>query len=436
MRQRIAIVGSGIAGLGAAWALQDTHEIVVYEADGRIGGHSNTVDVMTRFGVTSVDTGFIVYNEVTYPHLTRLFKTLGVDTKPSDMSFSLSVDGRREYAANLRGVLARPSNLTRPRFLRMLRDINRFRKVGSSLQPREGETLGELLGRHGFSDGFREDYLYPMTGAIWSTGHEEMSLYPARPILRFLANHGLIEILGRPSWRTVSGGSRNYVRLLTAGFADRVRTRSPVTNIERREDRVLISTPSGDSTFDQVIIATHSDQALRLLGPGATGRERRLLSAIPYQENVAVLHSDPRLMPTRKSIWSSWNAMASSHLAAGPVASVTYWMNRLQNLDTKVPFFVSLNPLIEPRPSLVHASFSYAHPRFGVDSVRAQTEIANIQGKNRTWYAGAYLGYGFHEDGLQSGLNVAAALGAPAPWHGTFEPVSSAPAFDRSGVRL
>ena len=429
-------MGSGIAGLGAAWALQDTHDITVYEADDRIGGHSNTVDVMTRSGVTSVDTGFIVYNEVTYPNLTRLFATLGVRTEPSDMSFSLSVDGRREYGANLKGVLARPSNLARPRFLRMLQDINRFRKEGLDLEPLDGETLGQFLERHRFSEGFRDDYLYPMTGAIWSTGHEEMSRYPARSILRFLANHGLIEIVGRPAWRTVAGGSRNYVKLLTAGFADRIQVRSPVTNIARSEDGVIVSTPRGHTPFDQVIIATHSDQALRLLGPGATGQERRLLSAIPYQENVAVLHSDTRLMPTRKWVWSSWNAMASSDLEDRPVASVTYWMNRLQNLDTNVPFFVSLNPLFEPRPSLVHASFSYAHPRFGVDSVRAQKEIASIQGMNRTWFAGAYLGYGFHEDGLQSGLNVAAGLGAPAPWQGTFAPVSSAPAVATRGVSL
>lgn len=426
MRQRIAIVGTGISGLGAAWALKDTHEITVFEADDRIGGHSNTVDVVTRAGVTSVDTGFIVYNEVTYPNLTRLFAHLGVETEPSDMSFSLSIDRRREYAASAKGVLARPSNLVRPRFLRMLRDINRFRRIGVSLQPGETESIGELLDRHDFSAAFKEDYLFPMTGAIWSAGEAEVSRYPANTILKFMANHGLIEIVGRPSWRTVSGGSRNYVERLVAGFGDRINRRSPVVRIDREPDGVIVHTPQGAASFDQVVVATHSDQALQVLGTSATSTEHRLLSSIPYQENVAVLHSDTNLMPSRRGVWSSWNAMASVQVPERPVASVTYWMNRLQNLDTRVPLFVSLNPLDDPDPRLVHASFSYAHPQFDTQALKAQSAISKIQGQNRTWYAGAYLGYGFHEDGLQAGLNVAAALGAPAPWHGTFRPMSSA----------
>ena len=434
MRQRIAIVGTGISGLSAAWALQDTHEITVFEADDRIGGHSNTVDVVTRAGVTSVDTGFIVYNEVTYPNLTRLFAHLGVETEPSDMSFSLSIDRRREYAASARGVLARPSNLIRPRFLRMLRDINRFRRIGGSLQPGETESIGDLLERYGFSTAFQEDYLFPMTGAIWSAGEAEISQYPAHTILKFMANHGLIEIVGRPRWRTVSGGSRAYVERLVAGFGDRINRRSPVMRIDREPDGVVVHTPQGAASFDQVVIATHSDQALRILGNSATGTERQLLSWIPYQENVATLHSDPTLMPSRRGVWSSWNAMASAEVPDRPVASVTYWMNRLQNLDTRVPLFVSLNPLKDPAPRLVHASFSYAHPQFDDQAVKAQKAISEIQGQNRTWYAGAYLGYGFHEDGLQSGLNVAAALGSPAPWHGTFEPMSSALPATQSGL--
>lgn len=427
MRQRIAIVGTGIAGLGAAWALHEDHEIVVYEADTRVGGHSNTVEVASPTGVTSVDTGFIVYNEVTYPNLTRLFAHLGVETEPSDMSFSYSLDGRREYAASLKGVLAQPSNLARPRFLRMLLDIERFRRIGTEMAPDSDESIGSLMNRHGFSKAFLEDYLFPMTGAIWSAGDAEIAAYPAQSILRFLANHGLIEVVGRPRWRTVSGGSRSYVERLTAGFAHRIRVASPVSSLQRDADQVVVHTPAGPDVFDHVILATHSDQALAILGAEATREESAHLGAIPYQENVAVLHSDPRLMPARKAVWSAWNAMASSAVPGRPVASVTYWMNRLQNLDSGLPLFVSLNPLDEPRPNLVHAAFSYAHPQFDVDAIRAQAGIAAIQGTNRTWYAGAYLGYGFHEDGLQSGLNVAAALGSPAPWRGTVEPMSSVP---------
>lgn len=429
-------MGSGIAGLGAAWALHEKHDVTIFEADSRVGGHSNTVEVATREGVTSVDTGFIVYNEVTYPHLTRLFDHLGVATEASDMSFSYSLDRRREYAASVKGVLAQPSNLMSTRFRRMLRDIDRFRRIGTSLKARPDESIGDLLARYGFSGGFLEDYLYPMTGAIWSAGEDEISAYPASSILRFLGNHGLIEIVGRPRWRTVTGGSRSYVEKLTSGFADRVRLRSPVTRLERSTEQVIVRTSGDRLSFDQVILATHSDQAVTLLGPEATSDERALLSAIPYQENVAVLHSDPRLMPHRRAVWSSWNAMASSAISTRPVASVTYWMNRLQNLSTDVPMFVSLNPLDEPRADLVHASFSYAHPQFNDRAIEAQQGIARIQGQNRTWYAGAYLGYGFHEDGLQSGLNVAAALGAPAPWHGTFTPMSSAPAAVSAGAML
>lgn len=436
MRQRIAIIGSGISGLGAAWSLSRDHDIVVFEADDRIGGHSNTVDVATLDGVTSVDIGFIVYNEVTYPNLTRLFETLDVPTEPSDMSFAFSLDGEFEYAASLRGVLARPANLLRPRFLGMLRDIDRFRRIGNALEPAPGEAIGELLARHGFGRGFLEDYLHPMTGAIWSAGQANVAEFPARSILSFLSNHGLIEIRGRPPWRTVSGGSRTYVELLTAGFKDSIRIDTPVTGLTRAGGTNLVTVGGVTEAFDHVVIATHSDQALRILGPEATDRELRLLGSIPYQPNVAILHSDPDLMPARRGVWSSWNALATSGRRGSGVASVTYWMNRLQNLEASVPLFVSLNPIREPRPDLVHGRFEFAHPQFDADAVTAQQGIAEIQGDNGTWYAGAYMGYGFHEDGLQSGLNVAAALGSPPPWHGAFRSVSPAPAARiRGGAR-
>jgi len=426
MSKRIAIIGTGISGLGSAWALHRDHDVVVFESSGRVGGHSNTVDVDTPHGRIAVDTGFIVYNEVTYPHLTALFKTLNVATAASDMSFSFSRDRSFEYGASLGGVLGGPANLLRPRFRRMLIDINRFRHIGASLEPSVGETIESLLRRNGFSSGFLEDYLLPMTGAIWSTHQNEIGAFPARSILEFLANHGLVEIVGRPRWRTVSGGSRSYVAKVSAPFADRIRLNSPVQRVVRTGSGVVVETPHGADTFDDVILTTHSDQALRILGSDASAQERAMLGAIPYAPNVAYLHSDLELMPRRRSAWSSWNSMAWTDGGSSRVASVTYWMNRLQNLDPRTPLFVSLNPGREPNPALVHRRIEYAHPLFDVAAVAAQREIATIQGHNNTWFAGAYLGYGFHEDGLQSGLNVAAALGSPPSWYHDVEPKSSA----------
>ncbi|MFZ0013146.1 MAG: FAD-dependent oxidoreductase [Acidimicrobiia bacterium] len=423
MGARIAIVGSGISGLGAAWALHRDNDITVFEADARIGGHSHTVDVATDEGVTSVDTGFIVYNEVTYPNLTRLFGELDVPTQPSDMSFSFSLDGRLEYAASIGGVLAQPSNLLRPRFVRMLRDIDRFRRTGSRLTPGPDETIGALLRRHGFGPGFMHDYLFPMTGAIWSSSREDIAGFPAASILAFLGNHGLIEVVGRPTWRTVTGGSRNYVSRLVAGFRDRIRTNTPVTGVSRGAGGVTVRSDGRAETFDELVLACHSDQALQVLGTDATDSERLLLGAIRYQPNVAVLHGDPAAMPTRRGVWSAWNARARTEDIGPRPASVTYWMNRLQSLEGQ-SLFVTLNPIEEL--NRVHARLRYSHPSFDRKAIDAQVGITAIQGRHNTWFAGAYLGYGFHEDGLQSGLNVAAALGSPSPWHGSFTPASSA----------
>lgn len=426
MGNRIAIIGTGISGLGAAWRLHADNDITVYESADRLGGHSNTVKVDTPLGETSVDTGFIVYNNETYPNLSRLFASLGVATEPSDMSFSYSVDGTFEYGASVRGVLAQPSNLASRRFRRMLLDINRFRKSGRSLIPKSDEPIGDLLVRNGYSDGFTFDYLYPMTGAIWSSPTADIAHYPAAPLLRFMANHGLIDVIGRPRWRTVSGGSKNYVQLLSAPFIDRIRTESPVSRILRMSNEVLVESNGRVDTFDHVVVATHSDQALAIMGTDASDRERSLLGDIRYQANRAVLHSDARLMPRRTATWSSWNAMRDNTERAESRVSLTYWMNRLQNLDDRYPLFVTLNPSIEPREQLVHARFDYSHPLFDTKAISAQRGLAEIQGINRTWFAGAYLGYGFHEDGLQSGFNVSAALGSPAPWSDSFQPISSA----------
>jgi uncharacterized protein len=429
MGQHIAIVGSGISGLGAAWALANKHTVTLFEADDRLGGHAHTVDVPTSDGAVAVDTGFIVYNEVTYPNLTRLFAALDVPTEPSDMSFAFSLDRSLEYAGSVRGMLAQPANLAKPRFRRMLADINRFRREGGGYAVGD-EPIGAFLERLGYSPGFTEDYLLPMAGAIWSARQDTMREFPAASLLRFLGNHGLIDIVGRPRWRTVTGGSRSYVQRLAAELTGRIRLATPVQRVVRTGGQVLLETREGVETFDHVVLATHSDQALAILGDDATERERTLLEAITYEPNEAILHSDPDLMPRNRRLWSSWNAMTVTEDRRSRAASVTYWMNRLQSLRSAPPLFVSLNPLVEPRPDLVHGRYSYAHPQFDARAMAAQRRLAEVQGRANTWFAGAYLGYGFHEDGLQAGLAVAAALGSPAPWHGELTPVSSTPLLD------
>ena len=429
---RIAVVGSGIAGLGAAWALARRHDVVVYEREARAGGHANTVDVDFDGRTIAVDTGFIVYNEPTYPHLTNLFRELDVATEPSDMSFAFA-RGDLEYAGSLGGLIARPSQLRSPRYRGMIRDIVRFRRAGLELLGRAGTaSLGEALDEGGFGDGFRDDYIVPMAAAIWSARRNEILEFPAASFLRFFRNHGLIRITDRPPWRTVTGGSRSYVNKIVAGLGDRVRLASGVTRIQRADTHVEVETRGSVDRFDHIVLATHSDQALALLGDHATDGERDVLKRIRYEPNEAILHSDPTLMPSTRRVWSSWNYVTTPERDGTERASVTYWMNRLQSIDPAFPLFVSLNPSMRPAPELTHGVFSYAHPQFDADAIEAQARIEAMQGRHRTWFAGAWCGYGFHEDGLQSGLNVAAALGSPAPWHDRIAPVSSSPAVPPS----
>lgn len=432
--QRIAVVGSGIAGLGAAWALTDPrngstqNHVTLYEADDRLGGHANTVMVDEPGGPIWVDTGFIVYNEHTYPNLIRLFDELGVETEKSDMSFSFSDPGRLEYAGRAGGLLRNRAVLGSPRFRRMLVDLVRFRNQGRALLVEaDGLTMGELLAANDYRDGFVHDYVVPMTAAVWSANAEHILDYPAQSLLRFLDNHGLIRITGAPQWRTVSGGSREYVgkihKRLEGGAT--VLTGTPVLSVSSRGDHVVVTTPRSSDTFDQVVLATHTDQSLRMLGDEATVDERRVLGAIRYESNVAVLHRDASLMPTQRRLWSSWNSLATHDGHAGNT-SLTYWMNRLQNIEAS-DLFVTLNPNREPSGDLCE-TFEYAHPQFDAAAIGAQHELATIQGQRRLWFAGAWCGYGFHEDGLQSGLNVAQALGSTAPWAQQVSPMSSAPA--------
>lgn len=443
---RVAVVGGGISGLSAAWLLSQRHEVTVFEAEPRPGGHSHTVDVpdaAAREGALPVDTGFIVYNEPAYPNLTALFAHLGVATRGSDMSFAVSLDqGRMEYAGtNLNGLFAQRSNLLRPRFWRMLSELLRFYRQAPGDAAQAGlEPLDAYLDRRGYGRAFREDHLYPMAAAIWSTGVGEVGRYPTEAFVRFCENHHLLQISGRPQWRTVVGGSREYVRKLSASFAERLHLGSAVQEVQRDAQHARVRTAAGwhPQNFDAVVLACHADQALRLL-PGASAQERRLLGAFAYSRNEAVLHSDPALMPQRRSVWASWNYLARRGEAGPPC--VSYWMNRLQALPTERQIFLTLNPTVAPRAGHLMRSQSWEHPLFDAAALRAQRELWSLQGRQRTWFCGAYFGAGFHEDGLQSGLAVAEALGqVRRPWQVAREsgrihlPADATPALQRQAL--
>ncbi|MBO6901881.1 MAG: FAD-dependent oxidoreductase [Rhizobiaceae bacterium] len=424
-KPKVAIVGSGISGASAAWALAPHADITLYEADGRPGGHTATVDVDHGGEIIPVDTGFIVYNEHNYPELTALFAHLGVRTHESDMGFSLSLDGGKlEWSGStLSSVFAQPKNLFSPRFLFMLREILRFNAVCVTDRQAgvlHNRTIGEYLDFRSFSAGFRNNYLIPMAAAIWSTPRVKMLDYPADSFISFFENHRLIH-WQRPTWRTVDGGARTYLEKLLAPVHD-IRTNSPVKTVIR--DSLGVTIWAGESEperFDQVIIAAHSDQALAMLGD-ASATEKTLLSAIPYKPNRVVLHRDPRLMPKSRRAWSAWNYLRTS---GDDEVCVTYWMNRLQGIRADKPLFVTLNPVIQPRDELVFGEWSYDHPQFDTRAQAAQIRIDDIQGVRRTWFAGAWTAAGFHEDGLRSGLNAAQALGAKIPWRAPAETQSA-----------
>ena len=409
----IAVVGSGISGLSAAWLLSQRHRVTLFEADQRIGGHSHTVDVA---GIP-VDTGFIVYNEQTYPNLTAMLRHLNVASTPTEMSFAVSLQGgAHEYSGSgLRGVFAQKRNLLRPRFWTMLRDLLRFyREAPADLAGLGEESLETYLDRAGYSAAFREDHLYPMAAAIWSSPALGIRDYPAAAFIAFCQNHALLQTSKRPPWRTVQGGSRSYVQALREQFSGTVRSGIPVNQITREIGGVTLHTEAGAERFDHVVIAAHADQALAMLGD-PDDAERALLSKFAYAPNHAVLHSDPRLMPLRRRVWSAWNFLQGGEAGSGP--AVTYWMNRLQQLDTKMPLLVTLNPHTPPDPALVHWQGTYAHPLFDAAAIAAQRQLWSLQGSHNTWFCGAYFGAGFHEDGLQAGLAVAEQLGGGLrPW--------------------
>ena len=410
----IAVVGSGISGLSAAWLLAKRHRVTLFEADNRIGGHSHTVDVA---GIP-VDTGFIVYNEQTYPNLTAMLRHLSVASTSTEMSFAVSLDGGGyEYSGSgLRGLFAQKRNLLRPRFWTMLRELLRFyREAPGDLAGLRDESLDTYLNRAGYSAAFREDHLYPMAAAIWSSPALGIRDYPAAAFIAFCQNHALLQTGKRPPWHTVQGGSRSYVQALREQFGGMVRTCTPVYQITRELAGATLHTAGGAERFDHVVIAAHADQALAMLAQPDEA-ERALLSKFSYAPNHAVLHSDLRLMPQRRRVWSAWNFLQGSDTGDGP--AVTYWMNRLQQLGTPVPLLVTLNPNIPPDPALVHWQGTYAHPLFDAAAIAAQRRLWALQGRHNTWFCGAYFGAGFHEDGLQAGLAVAEQLGGVhRPWH-------------------
>ena len=415
---KLAIIGTGISGLVAAYRLRGRHDVTLFEALDYVGGHTNTVDVEWDGERHAIDTGFIVYNDWTYPNFIALLDELGVASQPTTMSFSVRDErtGLEYNGHSLSTLFAQRRNLLRPSFYRLLWEIARFNRIGTEWQTNvlatEPEaTVAEFLARHRFSAAFCEQYLLPMGAAIWSCPPGAFGTFSLRFILEFFRNHGLLNIRNRPTWRVVQGGSRSYVQALTLPFRDRIRLNAPVQQVRRRADCVNVVSRTGEGeAFDHVIFACHSDQALSLLGETATATEREVLAAIPYSRNVAVLHTDVRVLPRRQRAWASWNVCVREASSARPVA-VTYNMNILQGLTSRHTFCVTLNDESRIAPEKVLRRFEYHHPIFTAQRTAAQSRHGELLNANRTSFCGAYWGNGFHEDGVNSALAVVDALG-------------------------
>lgn len=415
----IAVVGSGIAGLSAAWLLSRNHNVTLFERGETLGGHSNTVSVEMPEGEVPVDTGFIVYNEKNYPNLTAFFHHLDVETTPSCMSFAVSIaEGRMEYSGrHLAGLFGQRSNILRREHWRLVTDIMRFFKEAqrqvSTCSP--DMSIGEFLNHFGYSEAFVDDHILPMSAAIWSTPSRGMLDFPAHTFIQFFANHSLLQVSGRPVWRTVRNGSREYVKAALADARMDTVTGAQIVGVRRHGHGAELRFADGTSRpFAQVVLACHADDALALLDHPSEA-EQRVLSAFRYTTNHAVLHTDARFMPLRKNLWSSWNYLRADDDRES--LSLTYWMNRLQPLRTRTNLFVTLNPHKDFAKGSVLREISYEHPLFDTAAIDAQRELWQIQGANHTWFAGAWMGYGFHEDGIQSGLEVAERIGSVGrPW--------------------
>lgn len=406
---RIAIVGGGISGLACAHALNGQHEVVLFEAADWLGGHTHTVDVELACGRHAVDTGFIVFNDRTYPHFIRLLAGLGISGQLSDMSFSVARNGLEYASHGLRGLFANPASVLSPAHLRMLRDILRFNQRSAELIDSGDErTLGEYIAQSDYSERFAQLYLYPLCAAIWSSSISDAQDFPAEHFVRFFSHHGLLQLRDRPAWRVVPGGSREYVRAIAASASAQLRINTPVHGVRRSETGVQVESEQGSEAFDKVIFACHSDQALRLLADPSE-REREILGELPYTDNDVVLHTDTRILPRRKAAWASWNYRIGDDPAQP--AAITYHMNRLQSLNASEEFCVTLNQRDAIDPARIIDQYVYAHPVYNPRSNRARARRDEINGHHNTYYCGAYWYNGFHEDGARSALDVAQALG-------------------------
>jgi uncharacterized protein len=415
---KIAVVGAGISGLSAAWLLSQRHDVTLIEADDRIGGHSNTFMCPTSEGEIPVDTGFIVYNNKTYPNLSALFEYLSAPTIDSNMGFAVSLGkGAYEYSGGgISSLIGHTSNLLNISHFRMVRDLVKFFKTASAQTKHldDDVSLSDFMQAQNYSQDFIDLHLLPMAGAIWSCTPDQMLNYPAKCFLRFCDNHGLLNFYDRPTWRTVEGGSVEYVQRLIADSRMQIVTSCPIHKITRDAFNVIVEGAEGYSdTFDHIVIATHADQALKMLA-APTAEEVKVLLPFQYSKNTAILHSDESFMPRRKRLWSSWNYVGDTHNTKS--AAVTYWMNALQPLKTSQNIFVTLNANHKPRSII--KEFEYTHPVFNEQTTKMQKQLWSLQGTHRTWFCGAHFGSGFHEDGLQSGLAVAEQLGGMLrPWN-------------------
>ena len=413
---RIAVVGSGIAGLASAWLLARQHEVTLFEANDYLGGHTHTHSIDLAGRNYAVDTGFIVFNPPQYPLLNAMFEALGVASQPTTMSFAVKNErsGLEYNATDLGGLFCQRRNLVSPRFWRMLRDILRFyREAPALLQDRrDASTLGEYLAANRYSAAFRDDHIVPMASALWSSPSAQILGFPVKYLVQFMANHRMLQADDRPQWRVVQGGSNSYVRAMRDGWSVRERVNCAVTRIARGAQGVVLDSAAGRETFDHVVLACHSDQALALLAD-ASDREREILGAMRYQLNDTVLHTDANLLPRRRRAWAAWNALVPRDENAE--CTVSYCMNLLQSLDAPQPLVVTLNRSAQIAPEKILRRMRYHHPLYTPASVAAQLRKAEIQGGNRTWFAGAYWGWGFHEDGMRSAVDVAAGLGVRWP---------------------
>lgn len=412
---KVAVIGTGISGNLVARLLSNSTDLHVFEANDYVGGHSRTVDFDAFDGHWKADIGFMVFNERTYPNFCRMLEILGTPSQASDMSFSVRCQpADLEYqGSSLNGLFAQRRNLLRPQFFRMLLDIAKFnRRSITAIETGSldaGLTVGEFLQQCGTSEWFRQNYFIPMVAAIWSAQPETVAAFPARFLIGFMRNHGLLQIKDRPQWRTIPNGSRHYVDALVAPFRDRVRLNSPVSSVRRSDHEVVLTTPdSGSEAFDQVVFATHADQTLAILDD-ASPAEREILAAFPYQPNEGVLHTDTRLLPRRRSAWASWNYHIEDD--ADGIATVTYDLSRLQGIDSPEPILFTLNRTDSIRPETVIGRYQFEHPAYSLASVAAQERFHEINGARRTHFCGAYWGYGFHEDGVNSALAVAEYFG-------------------------